>query len=512
MSRDREEAAYFKGLYSSRGFIGAAVFLISIIFLYWISADILEIAGDEGIYLEGGRRIAAGQQAYRDFFVLTGPLTFWIEGVLARVSGTALVAMRLPMILDAAFLTWAVYWLASRYSSALYSAGAAVAFLAYESQTRLLYVNHRWDSAALATSAIMAALAARPSNRRRWWLMCGILCAAAAWATPSLVIVAVPLLAWSLARSRATGLAFLAGGALTTAACASYLAGHGALRPMMQSLAWTAANYTAPNRVSYGNVWAGASPHLAQWEYLPATILYMLPALLTPAAIVGWALYCRKPERRAGAEEIWFLLASAAALTLAAWPRWSSDTLLHTMALSWFLCAWLLYRITPPGQRVLWCGAVLLVAAVTLAGKAISPLPYAAQETRVGTLHDPNDSGEILERLEDRVKPGDTLFSFPYLPSAYFYLDARNPTRYTFLQPGMMNPEDERRAIQELQANPPRWVLYENFPPEAVFRIWPESDPSRIPMAAMNSYIREHYRQVDTAGGVRSSLILLERY
>ena len=51
--------------------IGAAIFLLSFVCLYWIAGDILEIAGDEGIYLEGGRRIAMGQQPYRDFFVLT---------------------------------------------------------------------------------------------------------------------------------------------------------------------------------------------------------------------------------------------------------------------------------------------------------------------------------------------------------------------------------------------------------------------------------------------------------
>ncbi|HUB79303.1 MAG TPA: hypothetical protein VMB03_10925 [Bryobacteraceae bacterium] len=500
-----------KGRPFPQRFTGPTIFLLAFLLLFAIAAKLLEIAGDEGIYLEGGRRIAVGQQAYRDFFILTGPLTFWIEGVLARLSGPALVIMRLPMIVDAAFLVWAVYWLISRYAGELYSAGAALVFLAYQSQTRLLFVNHRWDSGALATAAVIAALAAWRLDRRIWWIFSGSLTAAAAWATPSIAILAAPLLFWSLAKARSEALAWLAGGAMVTGACTSYLALHRALVPMIHSLAWTAANYTAPNRVSYGNVWAGAAPHLPVWQYLPLTLLHMIPALLPPAAILGWIFHCRKSGNRDAAPEIWFLLAAAAALTLAAWPRWSSDTLLHTLALSWFLGAWLLYRVTTPAQRFWWSGAVLLVAAGTLASKALAPLNYPSRETRVGSLLDPYDSGAILENLENLVQPGDTLFSFPYLPSAYFYLDARNPSRYTFLQPGMMNREDERRAVEELKADPPRWVLYENFPAEAVFRIWPESDPARIPMAALNGYIRQHYRQVDTAGGVRSRLILLER-
>src|SRR5208283_3385124 len=118
--------------------IGAAIFLLSFVCLYWIAADILEIAGDEGIYLEGGRRIAMEQQPYRDFFLLTGPLTFWIQGALGYLSGLKLEIMRLSVMLDAAFLAWAVYWFTSRYASAAYSAGAAFAFLAYESRVRIL--------------------------------------------------------------------------------------------------------------------------------------------------------------------------------------------------------------------------------------------------------------------------------------------------------------------------------------------------------------------------------------
>ena len=184
------------------------------------------------------------------------------------------------------------------------------------------------------------------------------------------------------------------------------------------------------------------------------------------------------------------LLGAAAALTLAGWPRWTSDTLLHTMALSWFLCALLLYRLTTPRQRFWCCGVILVISASSLLPKVIAPWYAPLVETRVGALRDPRNQEEILDGLEGWVNPGDTLFSFPYLPSAYFLLSARNPSRYTFLQPGMMTPDDERRAVAELQLAPPLWVIYENFPQEAVFRIWPGTDPARIPMTTMKKFER----------------------
>jgi hypothetical protein len=111
------------------------------------------------------------------------------------------------------------------------------------------------------------------------------------------------------------------------------------------------------------------------------------------------------------------------------------------------------------------------------------------------------DESEFLAGLERWIQPGDSVFSYPYLPSAYYFLDARNPTRYSFLQPGMMPAEDERRAIGELEAAPPQWVIYEMVPPEAVLASWPGSDPARIPMAAMDTYLHAHYHAVDTVKG-----------
>jgi len=53
---------------------------------------------DEGIYLSGAERILRGQAPYRDFFVITGPGSFWIEAVILRVLGPTLRHARLALV------------------------------------------------------------------------------------------------------------------------------------------------------------------------------------------------------------------------------------------------------------------------------------------------------------------------------------------------------------------------------------------------------------------------------
>lgn len=75
----------------------------------------------------------------------------------------------------------------------------------------------------------------------------------------------------------------------------------------------------------------------------------------------------------------------------------------------------------------------------------------------------------------------------------------------------MMTPEDESRVIEELRADPPRWVIYERFSPEAVLNIWPRTDPSRISTAAMDGYLAAHYREVDIVTREKSRQVVMER-
>ncbi len=499
-----------------RIFLGGAVFATAFAYVWWIAGDLFSLGVDEGIYLEGGRRVAAGQAVYRDFFVLTGPLTFWMEGGLARLGGTDIPLLRLPMLVDVAFLAWAVYWLAAQFESQWFAAGLSLVFLAFESKVQHLVVKHRWDSAALATAAVLAAVAADRRGSRKLWLLAGALAAAAAWATPSVVWVAVPLLLWAARRGMAPVLAYLAGGAAVTAASAGYLASQHALGPMIDAMRWTAANYMQANALPYGaggltSGAAAAGGLLRQAGRLAVSAFEALPAALPAAALAGWAWRLGKRREAAETRAIAPLLAVTLALVLSAWPRWSSIQLLFVAAVPFTLCGILLHRSIDARRRPGLYAAFLLLAAISGTQKTVAAFDYNGFSTRAGFLRGTAEDAEYLEPLEQRIQPGDSLFVFPYLPALYPLLDAHNPTRYLYLQPGMMTAGDEREAIAEVEASRPRWVVMAEISRETVLAAWPGSDPSRIAMEAMHVYLRTHYRRVEPVYGKWGGMEILER-
>ena len=66
--------------------------------------------------------------------------------------------------------------------------------------------------------------------------------------------------------------------------------------------------------------------------------------------------------------------------------------------------------------------------------------------TMLGAAHGPAAGLQTMAMLQQQVRPSDTLFVFPYRPMVYFLTLARNPTRYSFLQPGMFPESDAQRA------------------------------------------------------------------
>jgi hypothetical protein len=95
----------------TRSHLGTAVllFCITATLIYLRAGDRLIFEADEGIYLDGGIRVASGQVPYRDFFVLTGPGTFWLLGGIFRLTGATLSHARLLLAADLALIAVFIY-------------------------------------------------------------------------------------------------------------------------------------------------------------------------------------------------------------------------------------------------------------------------------------------------------------------------------------------------------------------------------------------------------------------
>jgi len=147
------------------------------------------------------------------------------------------------------------------------------------------------------------------------------------------------------------------------------------------------------------------------------------------------------------------------------------------------------------------CTVVFLLAAGTYAGFAcLTRLKEQPVQTRAGRASMNPDEAIVLAALESYVKPRDSLFVFPYMPVFYFALNGRNPTRYSFLQPGMSSNTDERSVLSDLQRDPPQWIVYMNLKPADYLRIWPSSDPSRLRMESIERFIADGYAPVTQVG------------
>jgi hypothetical protein len=478
------------------------VFLCAFAYLGWISASRFVLAlSDEGIYLDGGLRVLHGQMPYKDFFALTGPGTFALMAASLRVFGTTLAAARLPVLWDLAIMTACVFWLVSHLSktssNSMTAALASFSFLAFATMGETAVVaNHRWDSSAWAVLAATLVVAAteNPASKLSKAIACvaGISVGVAAWCTPPVALVAVALAACLVTYRAARSLfvAYAGGVAAAFAVGLWWIVSNGALLAMIDSFRWSATNYSGPNRTWYGSVMGGYGNLIrgTSAANVAATVLlvvfFTLPATL-PILSAIWIW--KRPSMK-----VVILLATGAALVFSTYPRWDLFHLTWVSAPFYALVAPLIASSVFKKPVAL---VVLIVAASFCMVSIQQRLHETARVTTVGAVHGKQGDVDVLEKVQARVQQADTMFAFPMRPMLYFVTGAHNPTRYSFMQPGMFSDRDESEALSELRAHPPRWVFYTNVPAELYLRIWPGSDPRRLRMASIEDFLRENYQE-----------------
>ena len=437
--------------------------------------------------MQGAVRILEGQAPYSDFFVLTGPGCFWLLAVLFFLFGVTLEVGRLLPIIDLACLTGCVFWLTAKLTNRGFGLLVAFAFLAVQAANPdPVVINHRLDSSALALLAVALSIGNRP-------VLAGLAAAGAAWITPPMLTIVAAILFW---RWREGGMRqFVAGVSAGSAFAAGWLVWKGALIPMVEHLLWSGANYAGANRDFYGSIvggWANLFEDASGAELIVRAIVigfcFGLPVVLPVATLAAWPLKAWRTR-----EEVFLALAGAAIL-ISSLPRPNVTNLRYLCGVFFVLGAVLLLRFR------YWRAAAATAAILSLLFLSVTAFPPDRQsiETPRGVVRADEDGAALLEPLLGSVRPGDTLFVYPYEPVVYFVTAARNVTRYSFLQPGMMTSADEQSALSDLRESPPDWVYYSDVPAKAYLRIWPNSDPSRLRFENIERWIREEYETAHT--------------
>jgi hypothetical protein len=486
----------------------AAVFVLAGLWLFWIVSRRFLLTFDEGIFVDGSRRILAGQVPYRDFFILMGPGTFWLQALALRVFGMTLAASRAIMILDLAILTTCVFWLVSRQLSIAYAAWTAAVLVILETISQGITIpSHRWDSAALATLAITICA----FQRRRWAVFAAGCCAAfAAWTTPPVVLVGFVILIWLWAEDRKMLGPYLAGCAAVSICCAGVLAIQGALRPMLAQLLWNGSHYAGANYLPYGTLFGRGYTQFFQdatiYE-LPIRALVVLgvilPILLPPIAALCFPWWRKTPSLR-------LLFLGGAALAISTYPRMDLPHLTYAAPLFYALAAILAASIPPPKLRNAMFAAATLLVTVFAWNAMAQHSRETSIETNVGTIRAPEEDVVFVRDVQREIPRGSSLFVFPYLPIASFLTLSRNPTRYSYLQPGMMSDRDEADALAELRGNPPARVLYFNLGEQELLGIWPASDPARLRFHGLEKYLAASYHKVGVISTATRTFDILE--
>lgn len=497
------------------------MFALAAAVLLWLCGNLLTLNADEGIYLDGALRVMNGQAPYVDLFTHTGPGTYWMYAAVFKLFGASLIHARALLICEIAAITAAVFFLTANLTGYRFAVITTFVFFAFFTRDPgMIALNHRWDSSAFAFIAIAPAYAALRSGLRIHSFLAGTLAAVAAWCTPTLGIVAFVIAMWMLADGGVRKLlpAFLAGMAAVSIVGMWILLLERALVPMLEHFLWTSANYSSANYVPYG--WAGTGygeigTGLGIVGWIVFSVLLMvvaLPAVLPLATWLGWALYFairRTPPMRE--KFIVFLIACSVALLVSTYPRWDIGHLLYVVPIFYVLAAGLLYQVLPAKAAPVVFFLTVSIAVLVWSPAIIGSSANRRLETPGGAVRILPEDSNLLHLLLNRIRPGESLFVFPYGPTAYFFTRGVNPTRFSYLQPGLMTDEDEATALKELQANPPKWIFYSDVPPKVYLQHWPSSDPSRLRMNLLEEYFVRDYRPVEKLTHRLGEFSLLER-
>jgi len=437
-----------------------------------------------------------------------GPGTFWLQALALRTIGMTLAASRAILILDLATLTACVFWLVSRQLSITYAACVSAAFLILETANSGITIpSHRWDSAALSMLAITICV----SNPRGWAVFLAGCCAAfAAWTTPPVTLVAIVIAAWLWIEDRPKLAPFLAGGAAVSICCTGVLAIQGGLSPMLAQFLWNRSNYAAANYLPYGTLFGrgysqffiGASPYEIPIRSL-VVFGIVIPILLPPLALVCFPCWRKSPFLR-------LLALGGIALVISTYPRMDLPHLTYAAPLFYALAAILAASIPWPKLRVTMVAFGTLLVTVFAFNALAQHAREMSLQTNIGTVRAAPEDVAFVRDLDRSIPAGSSLFVFPYLPIASFFTLSQNPTRYSYLQPGMMADQDEAAALTELRAKPPARILYFNFGERELLEIWPASDPARLRFRKLEMYVAANYHRVGCIQTPKRAFDILE--
>lgn len=330
----------------------------------------------------------------------------------------------------------------------------------------------------------------------------------AAFCTPSIAILApITVLALLLSGRWRDLLPYLGGAAATTVLILAIMQRGGYLAGFAEQMLWLRRNYSGVNTTPYGWPLGGYGNLLhaiytAPFPLWPLLLMLALwPAVLPVIAVAGWMAVwvARKGTGLAGASRftIPYLLACTAGYIGSTEPRPDLTHLTIISPLAWVLITFLITEQVPAAGRQAIFG-VVFVGGLLYAGPSVGEIRSAEKvPTPVGVLRaSPQDAGTLRNLLAE-VRPGQSLYVHPYLPLFYFLTQTGNPTRYSYLAPGMMGAAEENSARKDLERSPPDWILYLQVRREDYLKVFPSAAGASLHYPRIEDWIGANYAPLE---------------
>jgi hypothetical protein len=462
----------------------------------------------EGLLVYGAVRIVHGQVFARDFFEVVGPGTFYWLALFFKLFGITFAATRICLFVTSLGTGLVMYFLSRRICSQ-YQILPCILLAATYFGTLWPSISHHVDSNCFALLSIACMIVWQ--DRRKF----GPLFAAGALAAATtcflqqkgvLLLLALLLWLWLQCRRRSTPLSswgvVTAGYMSVVGFTLAYFWSQHALWDLFYAnVLWPSRHYSAANVVPYAqDMVRGCWDHFViaksgfRWTIVTASVLIVpflfvaaLPALL-PALAVRYRRSTARPE-------VVLYWLCGVALWLSEFHRKDIFHLVFGSPLLIILCIHYLEQYR--GKVAELALQILAISATCLAGfnlfLALSARPTT---TRVGSVAVfKNVPG--LTALNEKVRPGEEVFAYPYCPMYYFLSATTNPTRYGGLLYNFNTPAQFDEVVRVLEQRRVRYVLWDtHFQAKEVPALFPAS--ARISPGALiiEPYLESHYKVV----------------
>ena len=491
--------------------LAAAVFVSITALLFYTNGNRFFLTSDEGIILDGAVRMMSGETLYRDFFGYMTPGSYWIQEAVFSLFGVSIRSGRIVVILDFALQCSILFWLTALLAGRKAALLATILFAPLQLNNReYLVAQHRMDSAALALLSIAFCVQGQRRAKAWYWAAAGLLSIAAALCTPSVGLIAVVTVVWLCAdRSLRRFLVPYCGGlAAGTLAALTVLIATGMLKPLVDQLVWLNRNYTTVNYMPYGSIIGGYGAALAGSTggelVVRAVVLFCIAllAVLPVAMIAAWTWTVFNASRKARLPQIVrrtipYLLGCMTVLVASTYPRSDLFHLAFVAALPYVLAAaWISWYVPRPYITfILYLpGMVAIALALQIPMRFRTEVPVA---TAIGTVRVPPVDVDGMRKLLDYVHPGDTLYVHPYAPILYVLTQAQNPTRYSYMWPGLMTGDDAAAALSDLKKTPPKTVMYLEVDRDEYLRVFPNAYKLNHRFPNIEDWIAREYVPVE---------------